>query len=535
MKPDIIVINPDQMRADALHHLGCKAAHTPNMDKLSEEGVSFKNAFCQNPVCVPSRCSFTTGLYPHTRGHRTMSYLLRPEENNIFKLLKDNGYYVWSSGRGDCISGQDKKWQKECFDKVYYKCGSDKGKDDGRGEPGSIRYKSFLRGTVKTNNVDGISHDNDYQWTVGCTELIKNANKNKPIFAFLGLMNPHPPYKAEKKYLDLIDESLISPPIKPSNSDEPLMQKSLRDALGLEDWDEKNILEIRKTYLAMCARVDEMVGMVIDALKESGRYDNSLIVIMSDHGDFTGDYTIVEKAQNLFADCLTNVPFIVKMPKGYKVDNGVNDTLVELVDFYATVKDVSGSKTDEWNFGKSLVPAIADKSVNHRDYVFCEGGRLAGERHCTEEVENYFNVKVDEYEPRISIQQREDGSHGKGIMIRNKEYKYVYRLYEKDEFYVLKDGENKNQIDCPEHSQIIEQMRNEMLKWLVTTSDVVPVKGDARFSDDFYLETVNALAHFRVSPAIKFVMKLTNKDFTSLINGIINKLHIDTNKAYRKN
>ena len=93
-RPHIIIFNPDEMRADALHHLGKnQAAVTPNLDKfVQSDAVSFENAFCQNPVCVPSRCSFFTGLYPHTTGHRTMTYLLRPGETSMFKELKDAGY-----------------------------------------------------------------------------------------------------------------------------------------------------------------------------------------------------------------------------------------------------------------------------------------------------------------------------------------------------------------------------------------------------------------------------------------------------------
>lgn len=81
-QPDIIIFNPDQMRADALHHLGNEAAITPNLDRFQQtDAVSFRNAFCQNPVCVPSRCSFATGLYPHVNGHRTMAHLLREYES----------------------------------------------------------------------------------------------------------------------------------------------------------------------------------------------------------------------------------------------------------------------------------------------------------------------------------------------------------------------------------------------------------------------------------------------------------------------
>ena len=85
-QPHIIIFNPDEMRADAMSHLGNPAAVTPNLDRFAEEdAVSFSRAYCQNPVCVPSRCSFFTGLYPHVYGHRTMSHLLHPGEDSLLK------------------------------------------------------------------------------------------------------------------------------------------------------------------------------------------------------------------------------------------------------------------------------------------------------------------------------------------------------------------------------------------------------------------------------------------------------------------
>lgn len=532
MRPDIIVINPDQMRADALGHLGNAAAYTPNIDALAEDGVSFANAFCQNPVCVPSRCSFMTGTYPHTNGHRTMSYLLRDGEKNLFELLKNNGYYVWSSGRGDCLAGQDKKWLKKCTDKIYNKCGGDRPKDDGRGEKGDPRYFSFLRGTIRTNNADGITHDNDFVWTNGLEKAIKTADKDKPLFAFLGLMNPHPPYKAEKKYLDLIDESKLQERIPASTQEDkkPSMEYALRKDMELEKLSEEQFREIRKTYLAMCAKVDDYVGRVVKALKDSGRYDNAAIFFFSDHGDFTGDYSLVEKAQNLFPNCITNVPFLVKPPKGYSIDKGVNNSLVELIDFYATATDFAKVEPDHTHFGKSLVPAIADKTVPHREYAFCEGGRLMSEAHCTEQVENYFGVKADEYEPRIKIQQRPTGEHTKAVMICSKDYKYVMRLYEKDEFYVLEKGERHNEIDNPDYANIIAKMREAILKWYMETCDIVPFEADSRFPEEFFLEEANAFAHFKVSPLIKAAMTITRNDFSSLVNKTIKLLRINTDK-----
>lgn len=94
-RPHIIIFNPDEMRWDTMGHMGNPAASTPFLDAFAEnEAVSFRNAFCQNTVCVPSRCSFFTGLYPHVHGHRTMSHLLHPGEENLFSELRDAGYYV---------------------------------------------------------------------------------------------------------------------------------------------------------------------------------------------------------------------------------------------------------------------------------------------------------------------------------------------------------------------------------------------------------------------------------------------------------
>ena len=82
---NIVCFVADQMRSDALHIHHNEASITPNLDHIIDEGVSFENAYCQNPVCVPSRCSFLTGLYPHTLGHRTMHFLQNEDEPNILK------------------------------------------------------------------------------------------------------------------------------------------------------------------------------------------------------------------------------------------------------------------------------------------------------------------------------------------------------------------------------------------------------------------------------------------------------------------
>ena len=115
------------------------------------------------------------------------------------------------------------------------------------------------------------------------------------------------------------------------------------------DWD-----EVRGCYLGMCSKVDDMFRRLCDALKQAGEYDNSAIFFFSDHGDYTGDHGIAEKAQNAFEDCLVRVPLLVKPPKGFGVDPGVTDSMAELVDFYATAMEFALRQEPERRPGRPL-------------------------------------------------------------------------------------------------------------------------------------------------------------------------------------
>ena len=527
-KPNILIINPDQMRADALHHLGNEASHTPVFDALAQEGVSFRNAFCQNPVCVPSRCSFMTGLYPHTKGHRTMSHLLHPDEENLFSDLKNAGYYTVSSTRGDLMGGQFKKYHKSLIDeylmfsRVKTPATLVKSK---RGEKGSDTFFSFFDGIIPENkngreirNIDDLCID-------AAIKFIQKRPKDQPFFLFAGLNFPHPPYQIEKKYYDLIDESKLQNRI-PNISDgdgKPRMETSLRDALSVSDWDEDRLRDLRRTYLAMCAKVDAQAGRLVDALKKEGIYDDTAIIVLSDHGDYTGDYGIVEKCQNCFPDCLTNVPLIIKPPAAVTADSGVNDSLAELTDLCATVYDLAGIDCGRQSFSESLLPAMQDKTVPHRDAVFCEGGRLMGEVHCSEQ--NNLLSEDDIYGPRLLLQTREDGTHTKAAMIRTKEYKYVLRLYEKDEFYVLAEGERVNRIDDAAYQPMIAELKEKMLLWYMKTCDLVPREYDERFTPEFLQNNIaSAGVPLFLAKAVTGVLSLSGKPLSQVINALRKKV-----------
>jgi arylsulfatase A-like enzyme len=486
------LFNPDQWRGDALGHMGNAAAQTPVLDScVQRDFVSFRNAFCQNPVCTPSRCSFMSGWYPHVRGHRTMHHMLQPDEPMLLRTLKENGYFVWWGGKNDVVPAEngfrdycDVKFTPSPADFARWqhtpRGGLHGTLDEWRGAPGTDAYHSFYAGRLDTRG-DSLYCDSDWAYVFGAIDQIHaHRNSDAPLCLYLPLTYPHPPYGVEEPYFSAIDRNALAPRIPAPEvwNDKPSLLRGLHQRQNLASWSEERWNELRATYLGMCKRVDYQFGLVLQALRDAGLYDEAAVFLFSDHGDFTGDYGLVEKTQNTFEDCLTRVPLLVKPPVGNRVQARISESLVELVDIPATVLDFAGIAPDATSFGRSLSSILSGETDTHRDAVFCEGGRLQSETHCIEPVA----APEDLYWPRLSLQARGSAEHGKATMCRTHQWKYVRRLYESDELYDLRadPGEERNCINDPARAAIRDQLKDRMLLWYQATCDVVPHRPNQR-------------------------------------------------------
>jgi len=493
-RPDLLIVVADQWRGDVMGHLGNPAAITPNLDALVQsEAVSFSQAYCQNPVCTPSRCSFMSGWYPHVHGHRTMYHMLQPGEPMLLKDLKDAGYFVWWGGKNDVVPGQ---YGYSTYCDVHFWSTTQikrpmradlHSSSDWRGDPGSDTFYSFFYGKIEKPTDFPVDepfvYDAEWHTVFGAIDQIQHAPQGQPLCVYLALGYPHPPYAVEEPWFSQVRREQLPSRI-PAPLDwhgKPSILRGIAERQNLQNWSEERWTELRATYYGMCARVDYQVGLIVNALKASGRYDRTALFFFADHGDFTGDYGLVEKTQNTFEDCLTRVPLIIKPPAGMERQPGICNALVELVDFRATVEEWVGLVPGYDHFGRSLLPLIRGEVIEHRPAVFCEGGRLRDERQAMELESDQSPEGL--YWPRLNVQSGDGPEHTKATMCRTHDFKYVHRLYEQDELYDLVNDPHElhNRIDEPGLDQVRGQLKDLLLDFYLSTADVVPMKVDQRW------------------------------------------------------
>ena len=426
-----------------------------------------------------------------------MHHMLNPnyDEPNLLSVLRSNGYLVWWGGKNDLVPGQlgyenhcDIKFSPTADDYARWGETPAEGSHGGnlawRGEPQGDNFYSFFKGKLETPP-DCKHFDGDWAMVYGALDFLRNCDGDQPVCLFLPIGYPHPPYCVEEPWYSLTcRDDIPERHTYATWEDKPALLRGIRDGQHLTDWTDERWRELRATYYGMCSRVDHQLGLLVDILKETNRYDDTALFVFSDHGDFTGDYGLVEKTQNTFQDCLSRVPFVFKPPHDLATNGGIREELMELVDFPATVYDLAGVDCGYWHFGRSLLPLLTGETDTHRNAVFTEGGRLRGEVQASERESMSSGSSLGLYSPRIRLQVEESATlkHTKATACRTQDFKYVRRAYELDEFYCLKidPGETSNEINNPIYRGEILEHQERMLEWYMTTCDVVPTQPDQR-------------------------------------------------------
>jgi iduronate 2-sulfatase len=360
-KPNILFIAVDDLNMN-LACYGDTIAISPNIDKLAHEGILFTRAYCQQASCAPSRTSLLTGRRPDEIGvvdHVTHFRDNFPETVTLPQLFKSNGYKTISIGKifhfakgfQDSISWSEPELYKTGIKKEQY-----------------VLPKNRSGG--KAASTECVNGDDDLYWDgqiagEAVRYLRQFESEKTPFFLAVGFLKPHLPFCAPKKYWDLYDNEFTlneKERAKPVNAPD-LAFHQLQELRGYKDIPKKGPLTLEQEkkllhgYYACISYVDAQIGKIINELKVLGMAENTIIVLWSDHGYHTGDFGLWCKATNF--EAATRVPLIFSGPG---ISKGLeSSSVVELLDIYPTLAELSGYPIPDGVSGTSLYPILKNQ------------------------------------------------------------------------------------------------------------------------------------------------------------------------------
>jgi arylsulfatase A-like enzyme len=471
-RPNILMFMPDQLRADAIGAFGNTRAHTPNIDALAARGTRFSNAFAQHPVCGPSRCSFMTGWYPHVRGHRTLTHLLKPDEPNLLRLLKDAGYHVaWAGRRGDTFAPGvvEESTHFYGFDRapeMLFEF-SNKPRED-------ISARTFYHGRrLRQSSAETPCFDFD-EAAVCTAERLLSEGMPEPWILLIALIFPHPPFEVEQPWINLHNPDDMPAPIQRISGPEPKYMEALRTSYATDRASPEHWRQIASVYHGMTSRVDSQLGRVLAAVESAGMTDNTATIFFTDHGEYLGDYGLIEKWPAGLEDCLLRNPLIISPPGGSEAQEAT--AMVELLDLLPTCLDWAGSEAEHTHFGSSLLPLLDNPQLAHKPFAVSEGGFTLAEG-------NLLEKSAFPYDLKAQVQADDISNVGRATALRTPRWTYVHRLYDCDELYdrIADPRETANLIEDPRYQPLIQELRDQLLDFMTGTADVIPWQTDPRF------------------------------------------------------
>lgn len=442
-KMNVLFVCVDDLNND----LGCYGhplVRSPNIDKLATKGVWFDRAYCQYPLCNPSRASFMTGLRPDTTrvyDNATRFRETRPETVTLPQTFRKAGYFAARVGKlyhygVPAQIGTDGLDDPESWDKVVNPRGRDK--DDEEADliftinpnaKGSSRYG----GSLSWHASDG--EDHTHTDGIAAIETVKliEQNKDKPFFIACGFYRPHTPFVAPKKYFGLYPTDKIELPTVPDYHWDKLPKAAYGSFKPEQErLTDKLRLEAIQAYFACTTFMDAQLGIILDQLEKLDLADKTIVVFFTDHGYHLGEHGLWQK-QSIFENS-ARVPLIIYDPRA-KGNGKAAGRTVELIDLHATLAELCGIAPPDDLDGKSLVPLLKDPQA--------EWNR-----------------------PAVTQVRRGGGKKGPsffGYAVRNERYRYIEwdggkegaQLYD----YENDPNEWKNLADDPEYAPVIAELK----------------------------------------------------------------------------
>lgn len=375
-KTNIIIVMTDQHRADMRKACGYPLDTMPFLDEWGAAGVDFEQAYTPNPTCMPARTSMFTGRFSQCHRARTNhnakdAYFVK----DLLDVMKENGYQTALCGKNHSHR------EAEEFD--FYELSSHLGNE---GEinttPEEITFADFLTQTkhmeVAYPSPGGIKVQHPYRTVSSALKFIDGLEKDEAFFAWVSFAEPHNPYQVPAPYFDMFPPESL-PPLHGDTND--LEQLGERFVWIRNVWEgilgpdiEKRILRARSNYHGMLRLIDDQFKRLIEGIRERGIEDNTVIVFLSDHGDFVGEYGLIRKGCDI-PDILAHVPMIWHGP-GVERQGRCGKYFVNLIDVFPTLCDMLDIDIPFGCQGKSILPILQNQMIpmGEFDVTYSESG-----------------------------------------------------------------------------------------------------------------------------------------------------------------
>lgn len=372
---NILLIQVDELAPQAMRTHGNTVAKTPHLDALAERSVVFDAAYCNYPLCSPSRASMHAGRLPFAIRQWDNGAEFSADIPTFAHHLRSLGYSTSLCGKMHFIGpDQYHGYEERLTTDVYpsdFSWTSNWNERIRKG--GGIRIRNVTDAGPSVRNLQQDFDDEVAFW--GLQKLFDLARdpEDRPFLLTISFTQPHPPFVAPQEYWDRYSEDEIDmprvPPVPYEELDPFNQKKHIAQGLHLYDMTEERVRKSRHAYYAMMSYIDDRVGQLMAALKSTGLDENTVVIFTSDHGEMLGERGMWMK--DCFFEWSARVPLLVSGPG---IEPGRSDKVVSLVDLMPTMVDIAGGTLpiETGQDGDSLVPLLKGDEAGWKDEMICE-------------------------------------------------------------------------------------------------------------------------------------------------------------------
>ncbi|MEM7126200.1 MAG: sulfatase-like hydrolase/transferase [Chloroflexota bacterium] len=478
--PNVVVIMTDQQRADLTAREGFPLDTTPFQDTLAHQGTWFDRAYTTVPACGPARISLLTGRYPNATRVRTNHNI--PDATytkDIFQVFAESGYRTGLCGKNHTYLTKDHV-------DFWYSAGH-LSTEDGQTTPEYQSFERFMKETHFQVSMEPtpfpIEVQFPYRIVSNAQKWIESLENDNPFFLWLSFPEPHNPYQVPEPYYSMF------PPddLPPNTTDE-----SVLEAMGFKyQWCRESFMSAfpdfaehlpraRSNYLGLLRLLDDQIERFVGFLEKSGLRNNTIIVFLSDHGDFVGEYGLMRKGPNL-PEALTRVPFIVSGP-GVEQNEEPHPAHVSIADILPTLCEAIGADVPSGVQGRSLWPLLTGQIYPEQEFAsaYAEhgfGGQYYGWDEALDPADDGRTPSPDgvawgSYDCLNSWTQC-----GQMRMVRKDDWKLTWDMEGSGALYNLADdpSEVNSLFGQPDVADKQQELMGDLLTWMLRTQDPLPL------------------------------------------------------------